>query len=64
MLFISRISIRTRVEELLTSEGLTAWWEGGQITCTQRAGRNLTKQFIPKQTTASGLLVNKQHIYF
>lgn len=28
------------------------------------ARQNLTKQFAPKQTTASGLLVNKQHIYF
>lgn len=34
---------------------------GGELVL---ARQNLTKQFAPKQTTASGLLVNKQHIYF
>jgi hypothetical protein len=48
-------SYRARVLSFARTRG-----GGGLVLARQ----NLTKQFAPKQTTASGLLVNKQHIYF
>lgn len=53
LIFVSRVPLfRARAHVQAVVRGLVL------------ARQNLTKQFAPKQTTASGLLVNKQHIYF
>jgi hypothetical protein len=65
---------RERERELVRNEEKKYWVAAREGTTSRvleaasaaaaELRRNLTKQFVPKQTTASGLLVNKQHIYF